>query len=441
MIDRLRAFAGARLTRLFAGTFAVAATSRLLLFLMTVMLGRQFGPDGLGTFTFATGAAMLIGFAATLGWPNLMVRFIPQYLHDRDWSRLKGLVRTGAIVVLVSSILASAILALVSRSPGLSPEIATGLLLAAVATLPFALRKLRRQQLAAFQRPALGLFLDEALAPALVILVLLVTPIADPAIAIYVYSATGLVAAMLGAVALARLMPAETRHVAPLSEPSRWMGIALPTVLGLAGYQLMNKADVLMLAPLSTFDEVGAYGAAFRITYLLTFPQVVLATVVTPVFARLVAAGNVAGLRRRYRMSFGFALVTSAPLAAVLAAFPHFVMTIAFGEAFGTPSATWSLAILALGQTFTALAVPTQGLLLVSGRERAFGAINGAALVINIALNLLLIPPLGAIGAAIASASSAAFVFVLQFARALAVLRGGLHREPASDPDANGKPE
>ena len=39
------------------------------------------------------------------------------------------------------------------------------------------------------------------------------------------------------------------------------------------------------LGPLAGFQETGYYGSAYRLTYLVTFPQVMLMTVMTPMFA------------------------------------------------------------------------------------------------------------------------------------------------------------
>jgi O-antigen/teichoic acid export membrane protein len=83
--------------------------------------------------------------------------------------------------------------------------------------------------------------------------------------------------------------------------------------------------------------------------------------------------------------------------------FPHLYLDL-FGASFQTGAA--ALMILALGQFINAMAGPAGNVLLMTGQERI--AVRGVAagLVANVVLAIVLVPPLGVTGGAIAFASS-----------------------------------
>jgi len=50
-----------------------------------------------------------------------------------------------------------------------------------------------------------------------------------------------------------------------------WMLIALPALVGMSAKLIMNRTDVVMLAPLANLEEVANYGVALRVTFVQTF--------------------------------------------------------------------------------------------------------------------------------------------------------------------------
>jgi O-antigen/teichoic acid export membrane protein len=94
---------------------------------------------------------------------------------------------------------------------------------------------------------------------------------------------------------------------------------------------------------------------------------------------------------------------TSVPVCLFIWLFPSFLLGI-FGEQFKTGSA--ALIILAGGSLVNALTGSVGVLLQMTGRQKEYNYIVITAAGINIALNIILIPAYGIIGAAIASASS-----------------------------------
>jgi O-antigen/teichoic acid export membrane protein len=401
IVGRLRSDAANRLI----WSMSAAIVARLGLLLLAVAIGRRFGPSDYGAFTFATGVAVFVSTFSVLGFPMLMNRLIPEMLRDRDWCALRGLRDAGDAVVIGVSLLTAGMLLVVATVTG---QYAVSFILSALLVVPFASASLRRQQLAALRKPAVGLFFDQGFGAMLAGAFLFAFGARSIVVAVVIFAGGVIVGNLFTFVQVRRLLPIEVAVAKRKLDMRKWLGMSLPMLVGTSAKLLMNRVDILMLAPLAGLYQSGLYGAAFRITFLLTFPQVVLMSVVTPMISEAFAHGQHARVTRLLRGAELFALVPAVPAGAALALFPGFVVTHVFGASFAP--AALSLSLLAIGQTATSLSIPLQSSLIMSGRERQFGALNMGALGLHVVLNYLLIPAYGSTGA---SASTAAVLIAI----------------------------
>lgn len=404
--------------RALIGSFAAAIASRGAQLLLAILLARQLGASGYGTFTFATGVAMIAGQFSGLGWPMLMNRLIPRFSRGADWASLKGLVNGGDAVVLLGSLAAGAIMLIPAY---LFPDLRLGFILAAILVVPYSFTLLRRQQLAAVRWAALGLVFDQGFA-ALVLSILIILFGAVTIESAALQYAGGMTLGVLCATIIFRKnLPREMSRARATPQFKAWMYMALPMVIGISSKLLLNRIDILMIAPLSTMDQVGIYGAAFRVTYVLSFPQVVLMGVLMPLISNAFAESNTARVVSLLKMAMLFALVTTVPAAVGIALLSDLIMGGVFGPEFASGAST--LALLALSQTAASLAIPFSGVLMMGGREKAFGLLSLAGLGANVALNLVLVPMHGAFGAAMAALVSSGILLAGQVTLSRFVLK------------------
>ncbi len=381
--------------RFFSALFASVA-GRLGQLALSILLARNLGPENYGVFTFALSAAALTAAFATLGWPSLFNRLYPQFVRDKDWSRLKGL-RDGADLVLITALGVGAVLLLAASR--IDDTLRAGLVFAAMLVIPLGLLVLRQQQLWTLKRPALGLMFDQGFAAIVVATVVMVTGIVDLEAIILMYVGSTLFGLIVTTLVVRRLIPDQVSPARRLIEFGNWFRIALPIIVGTISRVLVNRMDVIMLAPLATLYAVGIFGAAWRLTYLLAFPQVVLMTVVTPLLSEAFAHGQADRIRRIMRLSAAYAFVTTAPFLLVFLFVPEVIMEWVFGSEFTTGGKT--LMLLGIGQFFAAFTNANGVLLMMGGMEKQFGALNLVVVLIAIPLNFMLIPRFGANGAAI----------------------------------------
>ena len=183
----------------------------------------------------------------------------------------------------------------------------------------------------------------------------------------------------------------EVRHLASMSTPLVIAGLSLAIYM---------RIDQVMLAKMLGNVEVGLFSAAVRISEALYFLPVAVATSVAPA---LTAARkqSVAEYERRFlkvaRMLVGAAFVVA--VCFTLLAKP--IILILYGPSFARSAAvlsihTWAGVVVSLGVCGN-LWLVNEGYLKFTMYQTMVGA------AVNVALNLVMIPRLGIVGAALAS--------------------------------------
>jgi len=316
-------------------------------------------------------------------------------VREQQWGLLKGLRNAADVVVLVSlSCVAAGLIA----SAQLSDRLGTALLFSALLIIPIGLTMLRKQQLAAVKRPAIGLLFDQGFAAIIVAAIILSFGLADIETTLYLYAGATFAGLLVTTIMVRRLLPGEMKTQTKMYDLRMWFKTAIPMMMGTLSRSLLTRMDVLMLAPLATLSAVGMYASAWRLTYVMTFPQVVLMTVVTPLISEAFAHENYDKIRKIMSLSRIYALVTTTPVLVLIMIAPRTIMETVFGTEFAEADTT--LILLAIGQFFAAFMNANAALLIMGGREKAFAIANGSVIAFAVALNFALIPSHQAEGAA-----------------------------------------
>jgi O-antigen/teichoic acid export membrane protein len=164
---------------------------------------------------------------------------------------------------------------------------------------------------------------------------------------------------------------------------------------------LLNlRLDVLILGVLTGSATVGAYAVASRYTELLRLPSQAIYWIEYPRFAAAGVRASAARARWLLPHALGLTALAAAPLA--LAA--GLLIPLLFGHAF--VSAVLPAQVLAVGLAAEGISGVVTAYLFGSGRPGLTSLATGAGLAVTVVLDLLLIPRLGALGAAVASTTA-----------------------------------
>jgi O-antigen/teichoic acid export membrane protein len=429
-------------SRSAAVALMVRAGGMTLAFVTSILLARELGAAGFGTYSWAFAWATALAIPAALGADQLLVREGAAARERKDWGRMRWLLGSAlgwvAGVAGLGVVVGAAVIVL--GGDGIDAR-RTALLLA-LPILPLA------AVTAVAQGALLGLGRTAtALAPGNFgrqVGFLVLVAVAVVAGGLSAAGAVGLqLAATLGAAVAALLLtrralgqvarrPSSEGEAAPASARD-WLRVSLP--MGAATMFLVLDAQIglLVLGTIGTSPiSAGLYAAALQcmVPFVL-----LLAAVRLPLgaaVARLGAAGEHEEMQRQLRKATRVVAAASAVVAAVLFLAPGPILAL-FGDGFS--SGVTALRILALAQLVNALCAFNGMVLIMGGQERAAMRAALGCLVLDAILCVALVPTLGSRGAALAALASITVrnvVNSVQVRRRLGVDATVIGRVPAS---------
>lgn len=170
---------------------------------------------------------------------------------------------------------------------------------------------------------------------------------------------------------------------------------------------LYYTIDGVLLSKLSTPEQVGAYGLGYRIVDSFTIVSASIASVLAARFASDAAKGA-AYFAPTIKMALRGVLLVAFPLAFLV--WPLAADLVAFvGSKDMVPYAAGPLGLISLGVAIGMVSAVISAALIADYKQNVLTWLNTAGLVLNVALNIVLIPRYDATGAAWALVSSELF--------------------------------
>lgn len=381
---------------------------------VAILLARLLGTTDFGIYTVVFSVVSFASVLAQFGLPNFLVREIAKGVVGDDrahlatvwrWSKHLALFYCGLMLTLSACLL---VMFLEYRDSKI-------FITAMVATLLIPLisfNALRGAALLGLQKTVPAQIPETLVRPLTMLLLVLgasfFLPL-SPQVAMAAQVISIGIALLVGAWFLRCYMPNLPKGPLPRAKQRReWLlaTLSLGAINGLQ--QINNYADNLMLAAMQSVDDVALYRAAYQLSVFAQIGLVALAAYYKPQFAALLKIGEKekAALfaRQMSRLSLLFALA----FAIVVVLLASKIMTLVFGTAY--EPAAYILVVLVVGQTVTALASSVTYVLTMGGMERALTKIMVLAVLLNLGLNIILIPIFAGGGAAFATVASLTFL-------------------------------
>jgi O-antigen/teichoic acid export membrane protein len=188
----------------------------------------------------------------------------------------------------------------------------------------------------------------------------------------------------------------------------------LPAASAMWGLAFLDR---LMLSGLSDLGTVGEYAVGARFASVLMFVVTAFGLAYTPFMLSLFSEDRETERQVRARVLTYLAIGLTA-VALVLALFAREIVTVV---APGFTHAYRVVGALCLGVTVYGLSTITMAGIALARRSGYFAVFSLVAVAINVALNFALIPPLGGLGAALATAGAYAALTALYYRKAQAL--------------------
>ncbi|MFC1992492.1 flippase [Chloroflexota bacterium] len=187
---------------------------------------------------------------------------------------------------------------------------------------------------------------------------------------------------------------------------------SLPLLGSAVMTMIMMRIDTLMLGFFKQAEAVGLYNTAFPLAMFISEPLAALILIYVPVATGLYSQNRINEMNRAYTVSTKWLVSLTLPVFLVLSTHPEAVLHLSFGQGY-LPAAD-ALRILSIGFIINNFLGPNGTALLTLGHTRFIMWANMATAMLNIGLNMLLIPPLGIVGAAIASVTSITIINIVR---------------------------
>lgn len=393
-------------------------------FLFNVALARTLGKAGTGTVMFYLTFAGMMGLVATGGMDVVGLRELSRSADDRSQtSAVLAAVASTALPSLVLFSIGGFVLLLFFRSSLAGPGDVWICAICALMLCLTALQKMLSDWLIALREfvasQLVFYFLNRV---ASLVLIAAIAGLAVNATAfmqtfILVYGA-GLLVAILYAVGR---IPALVSG--PFSFP-QWPRMPLlrdgvSCAAQNAAFIVLNLSPFLLLGALSTSSEIGLFGVSQRLVAVVILALTTISQLAMRDFSRAYGDSDFVGLARTLTTNMRLTFMTAIVLALPLVLFAPLWLSI-FGKPFAAASST--LALLSIAICAQCLGMPFQAALLTTNNERLARNVTFFCALIGIALNVLLIPRWGAVGAALGTGAGLALQSIGHTACALRTL-------------------
>lgn len=175
----------------------------------------------------------------------------------------------------------------------------------------------------------------------------------------------------------------------------------IPTMIAGMGAMAIAQFDTLMLTYLRTLKEVGIYNVVLPTALLLGFIGDAVSRILFPLTSEFEAKKEFSKIKEGLFTAYRFTLVPAILVSLPLLLFPGFLLGLFFGSDYTLGAG--ALQILLIGVFFSIIGGINLSTIYGLGYPKIVAKVTLGAALLNIILNLFLIPRFGIIGAAIAT--------------------------------------
>jgi O-antigen/teichoic acid export membrane protein len=396
------------------GTASVfgAAFSAVFGVLLVLVVTNGFTPATAGTLFASTAAFLIVESVALLGTDTGLVKVLPtQLASGRAVDARRTIVVAGAPVLVLAT--CGGIAMYVSASavaPHLSGGQTTETMAAMLRALAFLLPVAALHDLVVASTRGFGTMRPTVLVEnigrlglqAMAVLVAWLAG-AGPVVLALAWSAPYALGLVAGALWLRRLL---ARSDAVGEAPRSWQEVnhefwsyTAPRAVARVTQTALKRSDIVLVAALASPAEAALYTAATR---FVVFGQMFVQAVqqaLSPQLSTLFAQGETRAANSVFQAATLWSMLAAWPIYLVTAAWAPGLMTV-FGD--GYVKASDVVVILSLTMLLATACGPVDAVLLMAGRSWLSLANSTLTLIVNVVLNVLLIPVWGIRGAAVA---------------------------------------
>jgi len=392
-------------------------------YLLTLLIANLFGANGLGDYVLAITILRLFTLLAKLGLDTTSIRFIAAFASQDKWTSIFRFRKQVISILSISSILASLLMYFLAEPiADLINANYKYIQLSAFFVLPMAFFMLHYESLRGLKRiAAFSFFYMMAQGLFTIVSVLIIHQFTSSSnVPIYAYLVSIFIVSILSFLSfkysLKKSSEGKESAEKELRSYSEILKISVPLMFAQSVQFIMAWTDKLMLGAIDTpnvslglttnSSEVGIYHTAFKLSMFAAVALMSINSIASPKFAEMYASKNREGLKKIVHQSTKMIFWVTLPLVVIFFSIPDFLLGL-FGEEFKV--GMFAFILLSCGKMISAFSGSVGNILQMTGNQNILARILFLGAIINVLLNLILIPKYGINGAAIASTISTVF--------------------------------
>jgi len=386
-------------------------------FVITLVLVRFLGISVFGLYSLGLIIFNIFSLIAKLGLDNGSLKYVSAYQSDKDKERTKGVIIQSIILPLISGLIIGIIvyvfspqIAQIFQKEGLIPIIkifAIGIPFSALLPVLGEINKgfkINKHQILATNvvKPLTRL--------GLIFLVILLG-----------YNVLGIVWTEIIAIisgvlflffSIKKLFPEiALKEVIPKFETKKLLSTSIVLLtIGMTSF-LIQWTDILMVGYFLPSESVGIYKVIIQITILVEFSISAFNSIFAPTISSLYHQKKKKQLEKLFKTITRWGFYLGFLVFLIILSSSNELLQL-FGKIFSAGKN--SLLVLSFGQLINVLVGATGYMLIMTGQEKIESINAACVLILNIILNLILIPKFGILGVAIASAVSLSIINIVR---------------------------
>lgn len=383
-------------------------------YLFTALLARLVGVQFLGIYSLGNSITNIAGVLSKAGTDVGLMRYISRRDIEKDRESIKTDIRSTlkmglifSIIIMLTQIILSGWLA---ENVFEESSLLRIVLIVYAVSIPFtALMTIATFATQGFQLLKYKVFVEYILNPTvLIVSMIFVYFVFSSELAIILPTLlTGIVGFIVANYFLKKVAGVNILNIGKISFNKKILTYSLPIMFTMILGTLLHWMDIIMLGYFTNLETVGLYHPAVRTAGLQQSILIAFAGIFAPMFSKYYAQNNIIGMHHIYKLVTRWILTLVTPIFILIFLFSTKIMLL-FGADFIQSSE--ALIILAIGTSIFAIFGVSSTALVVSGYQK-LNLINAlSATIINICLNIILIPKYGIMGAAWATLSSMMFI-------------------------------
>lgn len=386
-------------------------------YLTKAVLARELGAADYGLFSAVFTFVIFFLFFRDLGFPQAIIKYTAQFMATKEYGKIKSVLSTAFSMQMAGSIIFAAAFYFLSDFLALhyfkDPQASLFLKLFIVYIFGSIFFIISKDALLGLHKTFL-FSLGELLKNGLVFLLIL----------LFLWQGQGVLAPVYAYALVCWILfffffPFLLHHfhfynytcedIPAVRKQVVWF--ALPVFATAVGGKVIGYIDTLILTYFRPLSEVGIYNAVLPSALLFLYAGTAIGTVVLPLASELWAKQDLVRLRAGITLLYKYLFMIIIPVIAGVFTFSAYFLDFFFGPEYVVGAR--ALQILLVGVLLFALAAINHSIFSAVGNPGIVTKIILLGALVNIILNVLLIPYFGIVGAALSTAASYTLAFIL----------------------------